>query len=121
MLTLNTMPNQIGSRPMLLMIGRKIGMVRNMIPIQSMNAFLNRKIYSIPVPSLPMVGGNQRGPARTLHYSASSGYVAFSTDAATLEEYLRSSDTQGKSLRETAGLSETAQKVAGSGTSLFGY
>jgi len=83
--------------------------------------FLNRKIYSIPVPSLPMVGGNQRGPARTLHYSASSGYVAFSTDAATLEEYLRSSDSQGKSLRETAGLSEAAQKVAGSGTSLFGY
>jgi hypothetical protein len=38
-----------------------------------------------------------------------------------LEEYLRSSDSQAKALRETAGLTEAAQKVTGSGTSLFGY
>jgi hypothetical protein len=38
-----------------------------------------------------------------------------------LEEYLRSGQGQGKSLRESPGLGEAMQKVAGSGTSLFGY
>ena len=53
--------------------------------------------------------------------AASGSYVAFSSDAAILEEYLRSSESQGKALRETAGLSEAAQRVLGPGTGMFGY
>jgi hypothetical protein len=58
---------------------------------------------------------------RTLHYAASGSYVAFSTDPAMLEEYLRSSDSQAKTLRETSGLMDASQKVTGPGTGLFGY
>ena len=83
--------------------------------------FLNRKIYSVPVPQLPMFGGSPKGSPRTLNYAASGSYVAFSTDASILEEYLRSSDSQAKALRETPGLLEAAQKVTSSGTSLFGF
>ena len=43
-----------------------------------------------------------------------------SSDVALLEQYLRSAETQGKSLRENAGLNEAAQQV-GAGTGLFGY
>ena len=44
-----------------------------------------------------------------------------STDATLLEEYLRSSESQAKALREKPGLLEAAQKVGGMGTGLFGY
>jgi hypothetical protein len=87
--------------------------------------FLGRKILSIPLPAMPLAAGVGAAGApnlpRTLHYAPSGGYVAFSTDAAILEEYLRSSESQGKSLRDTAGLMEAAQKVGGPGSSLFGF
>jgi len=86
--------------------------------------FLGRKIFSLPLPNLPIgLSGDSPKPSapRTLSYCASSGYVALSTDASLLEEYLRSSETQGKTLRETAGLVDATQRVAGPGTSLFGY
>jgi hypothetical protein len=84
--------------------------------------FLGRKIFSVPLPSLPFVSSPVKpSPARKLSYAASGGYVAFSTDPATLEEYLRSSESNGKTLRETPGLTEAAQKVTGSGTDLFGF
>jgi hypothetical protein len=38
-----------------------------------------------------------------------------------VEAFLRTSESEGKALRETAGLTEAAQKVTGPGTSLFGY
>lgn len=84
--------------------------------------FLGRKIYSVKLGAMGMgMGGSSGGAASTLHYAASGGYIALSTDAALLEEYLRSSETQGKPLRETAGLTEAAQRVLGPGTCLFGY
>jgi hypothetical protein len=82
--------------------------------------FLGRKIYSVPEPSLPLVGVLRRTP-RKLSYAASGGYVAFSTDAAMVEEFLRSSESQAKTLRETPGLADAAQKVGGAGGGLFGY
>ncbi len=84
--------------------------------------FLGRKIFSIPAPSLPipMAAGKPSGP-RTLNYSASGGYVAMSSDASILEEYLRSSESQAKALRETPGLNDASQKVSSPGTGLFGY
>ena len=85
--------------------------------------FLGRKIFSVPLPPLPFLIS---GPARptapsTLSCAASGGYVAMSTDASLLEEYLRSSESQAKPLREKPGLLEAAQKVGGMGTGLFGY
>jgi hypothetical protein len=68
-----------------------------------------------------MAGAGKPAAPRTLSYAASGGYVAMSFDAATLEEYLRTSETQGKALRETPGFAEAAQKVNAPGTSLFGY
>jgi hypothetical protein len=85
--------------------------------------FLGRKIYSVTLGSslLAMGGRGNAGKVATLQYAAGAGYVAFSTDAAILEEYLRSSQSRGKALREVPGLAEAAQKVAGPNSSLFGY
>ena len=82
--------------------------------------FLGHKVYSMPLPATPVAAG---APATrgTLSLAASGGYLAMTTDSGMLEEYLRSSQSQGKSLRETPGLSDAMQKVTGSGTSLFGY
>jgi len=87
--------------------------------------FLGRRIRSVPLPptlSMPL-SWNPRGPAgpATLHYAASRDYVALSTDAALVEEYLRGAESRGKSLRDTPGLSEAEQKVVGPGTDMFGY
>jgi hypothetical protein len=82
--------------------------------------FLGRKIYTVTQPSLPFVTTVRRTP-RKLSYAASGGYVAFSTDAAMVEEFLRSSDSQAKTLRDTPGLADAAQKAGGAGAGWFGY
>ncbi|HYE32184.1 MAG TPA: hypothetical protein VEH27_12200 [Methylomirabilota bacterium] len=78
--------------------------------------FLGKKIYSITAP-------DRANPekTRTLSYAASGGYVVFSTDAAALEEHLRSAEKPAKSLRDTAGLREAAEKVGGMSTGMFGF
>ncbi len=85
--------------------------------------FLGRKIFSVPLPPLPflMLGPPKPAPARTLSCAASGGYVAMSTDVALLEEYLRSSESQAKALREKTGLLEAAQNVGGMSNGLFSY
>ena len=85
--------------------------------------FLGRKIFSVPVPPLPfpLAGPSAPTAQRVLSCAASGSYVAMSTDTALLEEYLRSSESQAKALREKPGLLEAAQKVGGMGTGLFGY
>ena len=88
--------------------------------------FLGRKIYSVSMPGPAAPGGNFSDsatppPARSLNYTASGSYVAISTDASLVEEYLRSADSQQKALRETPGLTEATAKVGGSSTGLFGY
>jgi hypothetical protein len=82
--------------------------------------FLGRKIYSFGLPPGAGPGGG-KPVERTLHYTASGGYVALSTDASMLEEYLRSGESTSKALRDTPGLREAAEKVGGMGTGLFGY
>jgi hypothetical protein len=81
--------------------------------------FLGHKIYSIPLPAMP--GSPKGAPSRSMSYAFGGGYLAITSDTSMLEEYLRSSQNQGKSLRETAGLSDATQKVAGNGTYVFGY
>jgi len=85
--------------------------------------FLGRKIFSLPAPALPMPipTGSKPAAPQTLNCAASGGYVAISTDAAMLEEFLRSSSSEGKTLRETAGLTEAAKRVIGPGVMWFGY
>jgi hypothetical protein len=84
--------------------------------------FLGRKIYSVRLGAMAMgMTGGANSAASTLHYAASGSYIALSTDVALVEEYLRSSEAQGKTLRETPGLAEAAQRVTGPGTCLFGY
>ncbi|MEO5803956.1 MAG: hypothetical protein ABIR24_10525 [Verrucomicrobiota bacterium] len=80
--------------------------------------FLGRKIYQLP-PS--PVQANPKGVGRALSFSASSGYLALSTDVPMLEEYLRSSETKPKALSELVGLKEAAEKVDGMGMGLFGF
>jgi hypothetical protein len=123
---------ELESPPSLLLVGspnpdQLVRALRGALVIRSGDAlhpktreFLGRKIYSI---SVPAVSGSARvaSTPSTLHYAASGGYVAFSTDASMLEEYLRSGESQKKSLRETPGLNEAAQKVGGQNTGLFGY
>jgi hypothetical protein len=58
---------------------------------------------------------------RTLSYAASGGYLALSTDASILEEYLRSSESQQRALRETPGLVDAMARVGGASTGWFGY
>jgi len=82
--------------------------------------FLGRKIYTLALPSMPSPDGSSGAP-RNLSYAAGAGYVAMSTDEAMLENFLRSSESSGKALRETAGLADAAQKIGGMSTGLFGY
>ena len=86
--------------------------------------FLGRKIYSVPLPGSAAPGGNgPDGPSssRALNYAASGGYVAISTDPSMIEEYLRSSDSKQKTLRETPGLTEAIAKAGGSSTGFLSY
>lgn len=85
--------------------------------------FLGRKIYSVPQPGSPIPTANLGAAAkpRTLSYAASGGYVALSTDASMVEEYLRSSDGQHKALRDTPGLTDAIVKAGGPSAGMFGY
>ena len=76
--------------------------------------FLGRKVYSFTLPKA-------EGKAKPLNYAASGGYVAFSGDVATLEEYLRSGEGNLKALRETPGLNDAVQNVGGTGNGYFSY
>jgi hypothetical protein len=125
-------PAELDSPPALFMIGSAepdrvataIKMISSLIPSESgvvkERAFLGRKIYSLPLPATPGPEGGK--PAeRGLHFSASGGYVAFSSDVAMLEEYLRSAEAKGKTLEEMIGLKEAAQKVGGTSKGFFSF
>jgi hypothetical protein len=81
--------------------------------------FLGKKIYSIALPA-PR-GAGATAPTRSLYLTTANGYVAISGDSSILENFLRSTGTPGKPLRETAGLTEAAQHIGGAGSGLFGY
>ncbi len=78
--------------------------------------FLGQRIYTLTIPDL--TGGGKPTP---LHLAASGGYLAISSDAATLEEYLRRSDSPAKPLAAFSGLREAAERVGGAGRGLFGF
>lgn len=73
--------------------------------------FLGHSIFSISMP----------GAKESLSFTSSGGYVAFSSNDALLEEYLRSADQKQKPLSELPSLTEDTQKVRGLSTGMFGY
>jgi hypothetical protein len=82
--------------------------------------FLGKKIYSVTMPAQRMPGAG--APiSRSLNFATSSGYVAMSTDSGILENFLRSTGTPGKPLRDVAGFTDAAQHIGGTGGGLFGY
>jgi hypothetical protein len=85
--------------------------------------FLGRRIFSVPVPPVSVLGATVAKPALagTLSFAAGASYVALSTDPTLLEEYLRSAESPPRPLRERTGLAEAAEKAGGVGTYLFGY
>jgi len=84
--------------------------------------FLGHKIYSVPVVPLPFgLSGPTPSPGGSLSYAACGGYVALSTDPALIEEYIRSSNTPPKPLRESAGLGDAAARAGGLSTGWFGF
>jgi hypothetical protein len=124
--------SDLNSPPSLYLIGSPnsdklagaLKMLASLLPTALSNVkereFLGRKIYSLSLPPTPKPDGSGT-IERSLSYAASGGYVALSTDDAILETYLRSSENTGKSLRETPGLAEAAEKIGGMNTGLFGY
>jgi hypothetical protein len=77
--------------------------------------FLGRQIFTLTTP----VQGAM--PAHSFSFAGSGGYVALSGDTEILEEFLRSGDSKGKTLNDTPGLADAAQKAGGMGTGLFGF
>jgi len=82
--------------------------------------FLGKKIFMLPMPPTMSADG-KRPVERSLHYVASGGYVAFSTEPAMVEEFIRSAQGGVRPLSETAGLAEAAQKVGGMSSGLLIY
>jgi hypothetical protein len=90
--------------------------------------FLGRKIYTTEMPAFLAESGRPRGRSggsapreNKMSFTASGSYLAIGTDTAMLEEYLRSADSQQKSLRSTPGLVEATARVGGASTGWFGY
>ncbi len=77
--------------------------------------FLGRQIYTLTTVAQGAM------PAHSFSFAGSGGYVALSGDSEILEEFLRSNDSKGKTLNDTAGLADAAQKAGGMGTGLFGF
>lgn len=77
--------------------------------------FNGKKIRGLRVPAA------EGGKEKRIEFAASGGYVAISSQPAMLEEFLRSAEGGGRSLKDEAAIAEAAQKVGGMGTGLFGY
>ncbi len=84
--------------------------------------FLGRKIYSLSLAGPDGLDGPADPSAsRQLNFAASASYAAVSADVAAIEEFLRSTESAGRALRDTPGLADAAQKVGGMSTGLFGF
>ena len=76
--------------------------------------FNGKKIFGVKYPS-------PTDPNRLLEIATSGGFVVLSDHPAMLEEFLRSADGGGKSLKDLPSLTDSAPKVGGMGTGLLGY
>ena len=78
--------------------------------------FNGHKIYGVKMPGKE--GGDD---GKLLEFAAGNGYLAISTSPAILEQFLRSGDGGGNSLKDNASMVAAAEKVGGMATGLFGY
>jgi hypothetical protein len=69
---------------------------------------------------IPSTEPGKSSPA-SINYAASGGYLALAIDPSILEEYLRSSESHQKALRDSAGLSDAAARAGGFNTGWFGF
>lgn len=76
--------------------------------------FLGRRIYSA---RMNVPGGGKSGGQ--IHLAAGTEYIAISSDASLIEEYLRTTGEAAKSLRDFPGLAAAAERVGGFGTGIF--
>ncbi len=77
--------------------------------------FLGRTIHTVTM------GAPDGQAASSFNFSGSGGYVAISSDAGILEEFLRSSGGEAKSLMDAQPLGDAGQHVGGLSTGWFGY
>jgi hypothetical protein len=82
--------------------------------------FLNRKIYSVPLPPLPGTAPPTQNLGM-LYYAASTGQVVLSTSESLVEEFLRNGETTPKALKDLPGLQAARERVAGPGARATGY
>jgi len=61
------------------------------------------------------------GPGTKMYIGVSGGYVAFSDDAAMVEDFIRSGEVAPKALRELPGFGDASQKVGGMNTGWFSF
>ncbi len=78
--------------------------------------FNGHRIFGVKMPGKE--GGDD---GKLLEFSSGNGYLAISTDPGILEQFLRSGDAEGKSLKDNASMAAAAEKVGGMGTGLFGF
>jgi len=84
--------------------------------------FLGKRIYSVVPPSVAFLGAaSDISTAGLMHLSAANGYLAFASDIAILEEFLRSAESRAKSLSELPGWNDALQLVGGCGGGFLGY
>jgi hypothetical protein len=81
--------------------------------------FLGRTIYAVTLPRTLADGSVVPGTAWS--YAAGGNGMAFSSEAAFVEDYLRQVAGAPAPLRERPGLAEAAQKVGGLNTGFFSY
>ncbi|HEY3857213.1 MAG TPA: hypothetical protein VGO67_22740 [Verrucomicrobiae bacterium] len=77
--------------------------------------FLGRTIHTVTM------GAPDGQASSSFNFSGSGGYVAVSSDVGILEEYLRSSGGDAKSLMDAQSLGDAGQHVGGLSTGWFGY
>jgi hypothetical protein len=98
-------------------IGSMVASQENATPPRD---FLGHKIYSIATRAHRLPNGTAvSGPP--LLVSASGGYIAFSSDAGILEEYLRSAEGKTRPLSHAPGLADAEARIGGANGGLFGY
>ena len=93
--------------------------------VLSEREFLGRTIYSFTIPglALPGAGGPGQDPAAGagFYMAPDDGYLVFSMDERTIEEYLRGPSSSQKPLRRIAGLSQATQALGEDQLTSFRY
>jgi hypothetical protein len=82
--------------------------------------FLGTTITTFSLPN-PAMFSDPTAKPREFNVAVSRGYVAFSSDAAILEEFLRSADNPVKPLSQVPGFTEAMEAVVAPGNSLLSY